>query len=96
MEAKLKALKKLARVFTATDPLVVAGYEFGYSTVEYLDVDKGEFIALVEKLKGNLADYISIGKTNVVKATEELGDEISSIVQARIETRWGVKKEKDK
>jgi len=95
IEAKLKALKKLARIFTENEPLNVAGYTFGYSTVEYLDVDKGEFIALVEKLKGNLADYISIGKANTVKATKELGDEISSIIQARIETKWGYKKIKE-
>lgn len=94
-DARSKALKKLAKTFTESAPLIVAGYTFGYSTVEYLDVDSGEFLALVEKLGGIPADYISIGKKNVVKATGDLGDEISGIVEARIETRWGYKRVKD-
>lgn len=94
-DARSKALKKLARVFTESAPLVVADYIFGYSTVEYLDVDNGEFLALVEKLGGIPADYISVGKKNVVKSAKDLGDEISGIVEARIESRWGYKRFKD-
>ena len=91
LEQKLKALKKLMRAFTQDETLIVEGKEFGYFPIEEVVIDKHEFFQKILDRGGNPFEFITIPKKNAYKAVKLYGEDLTSLIEVKYSTRWGIK-----